>query len=53
MYLLFALSYLCVDSHLLPLIPSSIINSIWYSVNNSKFTSAFFKHACHANPDAE
>ena len=30
--------------------PFSTINSISISVNNSNFTSAFFKAACHAKP---
>ena len=29
------------------------INSISISVNNSNFTSVFFKAACHANPGAK
>ena len=33
--------------------PFSTINSISISVNNSNFTSVFFKAACHANPGAE
>ena len=33
--------------------PLSTINSISISVNNSSFTSAFFKAACYANPGAE
>ena len=53
MYLLFALAYLYTDWHITPLIPASIINNISTSVNNSKFTFAFFKHACHANPGAD
>ena len=53
MYLLFALACLCTDWHISPLIPSLIINSIFISVNNSNFTSVFFKHACHANPGAD
>ena len=36
-----------------PLIPDSLINSMSTSVSNSKFTSVFFKHACHANPGAD
>ena len=33
--------------------PYSTINSISMSVNNSNFTSVFFKAACHTNPGAE
>ena len=53
MYLLFALAYLCPYWHIPPLILASIINNISTSVKNPKFTFAFFKHACHANPDAD
>ena len=41
MYLLFALAYLCVDWHIPPQIPASIINNTSTSVNNSKFTFVF------------
>ena len=30
----------------------STINNTSISVNNSNFTPVFFKHACHADPDA-
>ena len=33
--------------------PSSNINNIFMSVNNSNFMFVFFKHACHANPGAD
>ena len=33
--------------------PFAIINSISISVNNSNFTSVFFKAACYANPGAK
>ena len=33
--------------------PFSIINNMLTSVNNSNFTSVFFKHACHADPGAD
>ena len=36
-----------------PLILFSTINSISILVNNSNFTSVFFKHACHANAGAD
>ena len=36
-----------------PLIFYSTINSISTSVNDSNFTSVFFKAACHGNPGAE
>ena len=41
MYLLFAFAYLCIEWHIPPLIPSSTINSISKSVNNSNFTIVF------------
>ena len=53
MYLLFALAYLCTAWHIQPLIPSSTINNISRSVNNSNFTPVFFKQACHTNPAAD
>ena len=37
----------------LPLIPFSTITSISMSVNNSNFTSVFFKSSYHASPGAE
>ena len=37
----------------LPLIYFSIINSISLPVNNSNFTLAFLKEACHVNTDAD
>ena len=46
MYLLFAFACLCIAWH----IPSSTINNISQSVNNSNFIFVFFKNACHANP---
>ena len=52
-YLLFALAYLCVAWQIPPPVPFSIINSISISVNNSNYTSVFFKQACHANPGAD
>ena len=36
-----------------PLIFYSSINSISTSVNDSNFTSVFFKADCHGNPGAE
>ena len=36
-----------------PLIPFSTINSISMPVNNSNFSSVFFKAACRANQGAE
>ena len=39
--------------HIPSLITFSTINSISVSVNNSNFTSAFLKTACHANSRAE
>ena len=35
------------------LVPFTIITSILISVNNSSFTSVFFKPACHAYPGTE
>ena len=52
MYLLFASAYLCIALHIPRLIPFSTINTISALVNNSSFTSIFFKHTCHANPGA-
>ena len=34
-------------SYMTPLIPYSTINNISLSVNDSNFTSVFFKAACH------
>ena len=42
MYLLFAFAYLCIKWHIPLLIPSSTINSISQSVNNSNCTFVFF-----------
>ena len=53
MYLLFALAYILIDWHIPPLSPDSIINNISTSVDNSKFTFVFVKHACQANPGAD
>ena len=39
--------------HIPPLIRYSTINSISISVNNSNFTSVFFKAACYVNPGAQ
>ena len=36
-----------------PLIPSSIISSMFMSVSNSGLIPVFFRHACHANPGAD
>ena len=53
MYLLFALAYLYTVLHIPSLIPFSAIINKSLSVNNSNFTPAFFKYACHANPGAD
>ena len=53
MYLLLTHAYLIIDWHMLPRIPSSNINCIFMSVNNSDFILVFFKHACHADAGAE
>ena len=42
-----------MDFYFPPLIFYSTINSISTSVNDSNFTSVFFKAACHGNPGAE
>ena len=51
--LLFAFSCLCITGHIPPPTPFSTINNMSTSVNNSNFTSVFFKQACHANAGAD
>ena len=51
--MLFALAYFYTPLHIPPLIPFSTIDNISLSVDNSNFTPAFFKQACHANPGAD
>ena len=53
LYLLLAVAYLWIAWHFPPLISFSTINSTSISINNSNFTSVFFKDACHVYPGAE
>ena len=53
MHLLFVSGYLCIAWHIPPLIPFSTISNKLTSVNNSNFICVFFKHAFHANPNAD
>ena len=53
MNLLFMSGYLCIAWHIPPLIPFSTISNILTPVHNSNFISVFFKHAFHANTNAD
>ena len=52
-YLLLVFAYQWIAWHIPPLMLFSTFNSISISVNNSNFTSVFFKAACYANAGAE
>ena len=53
MYLLLTQGYLIIEMHMPLRIPSSNINSVFMSVNNSNFILVFLKHAYKANPGAD